>query len=339
MITVVLYKLRRRSQLTIAGLFSKKLMDDEKRKKLMHTNSNLEPFTPELRACCRWMNRAAAGKIPINSSGFPISFKDPNNWKQYVDLDEPRRSCLAIDIPFFSVDFDWKRQLSDGTLVEDADKKASMLAVYDALPPTYAERSVSGFGLHLFYSCDAHHKLPDQATDHFEVYARGRQFAMTGDAYEDAPREVRRLSLAEALVIFRLAAPVAEKPQPGMIGDGEPGYWEPDALLALLEAYRERIPGFWFRSCRIGYAVPCPGEQGWPDGARHSQKRLVQNTLVFMRNGWPCFECLHAHCQSKTIKDWWQHYDPLRCYFDFDEWQKDQLDAIAEHPEQYGGAR
>ena len=121
--------------------------------------------------------------------------------------------------------------------------------------------------------------------------------------------------------------------KPRVQGDDEAGYWDNDTLLAMLEAYKKHIPGFTFRRCRRGFAVPCPGNPklgGWPDGAKHSTSdRLVSHeALVFIRNGWPKFRCVHAHCEQpkKTINDWRDYFDPGFVLFDVAEW----LDAYME---------
>lgn len=304
----------------------------------MGTLSNLDQlFTSELRAAHLWFDRLPTGKIPVDDHGFPISFK--GQAKTYERLRRPEHSCFRLESPFLGLDFDWKNP--NGS--ENLEKKQRAYELISLLPATYAELSVSGNGCHLFYMLSAaeHAQLPNQTCGEFEVYARERQFAMTGNQMPGSLLAVTTITLLRAFQIFKLAAPNGVmKPKPEVEASGEPGYWEPAALLALLEAYSKYIPGFWFKPCRVGYAVPCPGETGWPDGARHSQRRLVQNTLVFMRNGWPCFECFHAHCQAKTIKDWWTYYDPFKLYFDFDEWQeKAILEADARFRAEYGGAR
>lgn len=117
--------------------------------------------------------------------------------------------------------------------------------------------------------------------------------------------------------------------------EGETGYWSPEALLALLQTFSEKIPNFVFRRCRQGFAVPCPGNvTSWPDGARHStdDPLLSHETLVWLRNSWPVFRCVHAHCDGgagapkKTWLDFIEYYDPQRLLFDFDAW----LDAEME---------
>jgi hypothetical protein len=100
-------------------------------------------------------------------------------------------------------------------------------------------------------------------------------------------------------------------------------------LRAMLTFYKENFPGFDFRPCRRGYAVPCPGNPklgGWPDGAKHSTEDplLSHEALVFIRNGYPKFKCFHAHCDrprpdKKTSNNWREFWDPLRLW-DFDDW-------------------
>ena len=72
--------------------------------------------------------------------------------------------------------------------------------------------------------------------------------------------------------------------------------------------------------------------------------RLSHETVVWIRNGWPVFRCVHAHCDGgvngvakKTWKDFQLHYDPLRLFFDWDEWMDDCLLRRGLMP--VGGAR
>lgn len=114
----------------------------------------------------------------------------------------------------------------------------------------------------------------------------------------------------------------------------ESGYWWDEPLLAMLEAYRESIPDFDFKQVGKGkYAVPCPGHPslgGWNDGAKHSAADdLLSNTaIVYIRNDWPKFECLHEHCLTpkKTINDWRRYFDPDYLLFDINEY----IDECAE---------
>jgi hypothetical protein len=126
-----------------------------------------------------------------------------------------------------------------------------------------------------------------------------------------------------------------EKDKSAVSGDDDSGYWDKAALVAMLNAYKENIPDFDFCPGRLGYMVPCPGnEEGWSDGAMHSSKdaKLSPFAEVFIQNGWPKFKCFHAHCDGgcsapkKTINDFRSHYDPLRILFDFDEWLWDECE-------------
>ncbi len=125
-----------------------------------------------------------------------------------------------------------------------------------------------------------------------------------------------------------------ESPAPAEVFDEDAGYWDNDALLAMLTFYKESFPGFDFHACRGGYAVPCPGYPrlgGWDDGSMHSDdKEIPHECLVFIKNRWPKFRCVHAHCdggtgeEKKTINDWREWWDPLRLW-DVGHW----LDAEA----------
>jgi len=281
-------------------------------------------YTPELRGSGRWMDTTSMAKIPL-TAGYPINALDPKNWKRFIDLKNPRHACLAIGIPLIASDFDWKTEVN-GKYVEDAEKKARSLKLLGELPKSYAEKSLSGFGVHVFHRVqpENHSKLPDQVVGEFEVYTRKRQFRMTGNIWPSAIPEVTDLTLAEALEIFHLANPVVVA-ETNKIVRGEPGYWDETALLAMLDAFRKHVPNFWFKPCRHGYAVPCPGELGWPCGAKHSSRRLVQNSLIWVGNGHRRWECFHAHCSAKTTLDWLKFYDPLQVLFNHDEWEADEI--------------
>jgi hypothetical protein len=124
------------------------------------------------------------------------------------------------------------------------------------------------------------------------------------------------------------------------VEDVEPGYWSEAAMLAMLEAYKEMVPGFDFGPSSIGgYAVPCPGNPllgGWEDGSQHSVEEplLNANTHVFIKNAWPKFVCFHDHCgghtdgmsayEKRTINDWRKFFDPDFILFDIDSWLDDQ---------------
>ena len=133
--------------------------------------------------------------------------------------------------------------------------------------------------------------------------------------------------------------------------DEEVGYWDEPALVALLKAFAAQIPTFKYRRLRHGFAVTCPGqlELGWPDGSAHSdadKTRLDHETLVWIRNGWPVFRCVHAHCdggvadlEKKTWKDFVEFFDPLRIRFNFDQWQEAETARADQHfLAEYGGA-
>jgi len=172
----------------------------------------------------------------------------------------------------------------------------------------------------------------------------GRAQALAEFEVERAEIETTAHELPPALP----ASPGSKFNPPPAEGDAEPGLWDDDALRAMLEAFRQNVPGFYFRPCRGGYAVPCPGETSWPDGVRHSApgRATLPDTIVFIRNGWPCLVCLHAHCrgdiggiEKKTFADLWQAFDPLRLWFDFEQWWDEDLRRRGFLFDTIGGAR
>ena len=225
---------------------------------MLASSTERSRFPQELISSCRWLHRR--GKVTTSPSGVTINAFDPHFWLPFDQVQGER--SLVCDNPFVFVDFDWKN-----------GGEAEARSLIAQLPPTFTELSLSKKGAHLYYSCDEHAKLPNQAVGRFEVYSRKRQFAVTGDHVEGTPLNVTRLSLDEAREIFRLADPSAAARSIELrTRDQEPGYWKEITLLAMLEAYREFVPDFEFARGRRGYMVPCPGNPrkrderhgGWP---------------------------------------------------------------------------
>jgi hypothetical protein len=131
-----------------------------------------------------------------------------------------------------------------------------------------------------------------------------------------------------------LPPPPPEEPRAQDFSDDE-GYWTDDSLRAMLAFYAECVPGFESKKCRHGWSVPCPGyDEGWDDGARHSANmfpRISHESLVFLKNGWPKFRCVHSHCDGvKTFNMWRAHWDPLRLWT-FEEWLESELEKRGDY--------
>ena len=288
----------------------------------------LDQLPQSLRDCPRWLNWAlvSGNKVPLDANtGRSGSTIHPATWASFeraVQRD-PQRLGLVIGKPFFAVDLD--DCFRSGLLTPPA--KNLLLA----LPQTYTEVSPSGNGLHLWYGCDDWDALPKQSVLRFEVYKTERYFTMTGDRLPAAPRTVTQLDLPRAEAIFALAAPLQRLPREG---NGEPGYWDERALLAMLEAWREQL-SFKYERHGAHFWVPCPGntEAGWDDGNCHSKPfdpLLSRNSILYVENGWATFNCFHAHCQQKTWKHFREFYDPERIIWDFDTWIEAELERRAE---------
>jgi hypothetical protein len=149
----------------------------------------------------------------------------------------PRRLGFDLDEPFLGVDLD--HVLEAGKLTS---RGAELLA---ALPKTYTEISPSGTGLHLYYLCGNHHKLPNLVIgDAIEIYSRLRWFTATNVKFGNSVDFLKLLSEKDARGIFALGILPEEKQTLTSI---EPGFWTTAALLARLEAWKKFIPGFDFR--------------------------------------------------------------------------------------------
>ena len=81
------------------------------------------------------------------------------------------------------------------------------------------------------------------------------------------------------------------------------GSYDLDKLAAVLALWADKNDGFQYESARTskgpGFRITCPGAEGWPDGATHSEPGgLNGSTVVYVENGHPRFSCRHAHCSE-----------------------------------------
>jgi hypothetical protein len=94
-----------------------------------------------------------------------------------------------------------------------------------------------------------------------------------------------------------------------------------DDLGKTLEGFARLCPDFEFQPAYIGgtvngpgYFVRCPSTiTGWPDGSSHGSdyNGLDDTCVVFMRDGLPCFNCLHSSCHTDAgaeEKKTWKHF-------------------------------
>ena len=180
----------------------------------------------------------------------------------------------------------------------------------------YWERSPSGKGLRSFLSG----RLPEDGAgirriNEVEVY-RDKWATVTGDVVVPGPLMPLHPWLIQE---WDWNAP----PRP-VTRNSEPGPWDLEMLRERLQAWKKFIRGFDFREYRgtqtrpTGFAVPCPGNDGWPDGNRHGEfgEILSPVCMVWIENGLPVFHCFHAHCTSpkKTWGDFQNYYDPHRLW-------------------------
>ena len=199
------------------------------------------------------------------------------------------------------------------------------------LPKTCIVRSGGG-GLHVYFKHDAYSrrmlkplgskyvagrkrpKAVELFVRNHALIAPGNEHHRTGKLYEWA-RKVKPIAapkkFIDALVNLPWVQPVLSTTMP----DREPGYW---SLLALADFlitnnidFAQRGDHFW---------VTCPGNlAGWTDGTSHSNPdgNLSSKSIVFIRNGWPAFNCKSQCCDGsnapkKTWGDFCRFFDPTR---------------------------
>jgi hypothetical protein len=110
--------------------------------------------------------------------------------------------------------------------------------------------------------------------------------------------------------------------------EGEGG-WDGEILEEWLLAMQEEHAWFEFdkTSRRDGWRIYCPGntDEGWPDGATHSEFYSQPNdsSIVYIENGLPCLSCKHNGCGDgakqgrKRFRHLLDALDPARRSFNY----------------------
>jgi P4 family phage/plasmid primase-like protien len=138
-----------------------------------------------------------------------------------------------------------------------------------------------------------------------------------GDGSTERPyRKVKLLREASGVATKEMLEKVAARrksakhnSKPTEVTDEEQGSYDLEILGNVLQLWSEQNSAFEFQEGRVqtgsGYWIRCPGEDGWPDGAIHSEpyKGLSSTVACWVTNGHPRWRCQHAHCGSKSWKD------------------------------------
>jgi len=121
-------------------------------------------------------------------------------------------------------------------------------------------------------------------------------------------RDLKPVPMPDWLV-DKLLELAKHKTKPIEVTDEEPGSYDLEILGNVLQLWSEQNPAFEFQEGRVqtgsGYWIRCPGEDGWPDGERHSEdyKGLSSAVAAWVTNGHPRWRCQHTHCGNKSWKD------------------------------------
>jgi primase-polymerase (primpol)-like protein len=138
----------------------------------------------------RWV-RWSAGKVPLQADGRTASSTDPGTWTGYAAA---KAATAGVGMGFVlngdgiaCIDLD--HCISDGQLAQWA---AEILAL---LPPTYAEVSPSGTGLHVwcYGTVGKGRKVRRADGACIELYDCGRYMTVTGNRWKDSPAQLADL--------------------------------------------------------------------------------------------------------------------------------------------------
>lgn len=137
-------------------------------------------------------------KVPVNSSGRPISVTDPDNWQDYFDTLWTRAGSgmgFVVGDGIGCIDL-------DDALTAEGEPKPWAEAILARTPKTFTEVSQSGRGLHIWgHLAEAPGRNLRTAGKTVEIYSRGRFIALGRTAWRDSvPRLADITELAEELI-------------------------------------------------------------------------------------------------------------------------------------------
>lgn len=177
---------------------------------------------------------------------------------------------FSADDPYTGIDLDSCLDPTTGRVADWADAELALLL------PTYAEISPSGTGIKLIIQTERIHTLgsgKDKSAGQVEVYSRGRFFAITGNAFEDAPPTIAQVddALIEQIIAREQQRRGARKPAASAAHDTRPnglnGAYPPLHLPQLAHVLEQLHPDRWAAYddwLRIGMAL-----HHWADGDAH----------------------------------------------------------------------
>lgn len=224
------------------------------------TAEQLAAIPAELKACNNWVcwkyetkpGDTKPGKVPYNArSGYRATTTKPETFSSFADAVKAATTGRARDghgydgigfafteSPFFGVDLDH---------VGEAISRADAAAIVDALQ-TYAERSPSGQGVHLY----ARGSLPGAAVKNsgagVEMYETGRFFTVTGDRLPGTAATVNDCTESIKPVYQRYAIRPAQQPAQTVRTEAAAatsGSGLPDAAILAKAMQNSRFAALW----------------------------------------------------------------------------------------------
>lgn len=145
-----------------------------------HRKRHAQPFPPEMMGK-RWTR--ADGKRPVTPAGTPASSTNPSTWSEFTDVQQGAGDGYGIMLGDGIGCYDLDNVVdADGSLLDAAAEVVAGIAE----PIIFAERSVSGRGLHVFVKAveAPGWRRPLVGGGAVERYTRARFIRVTGDRVE-----------------------------------------------------------------------------------------------------------------------------------------------------------
>lgn len=269
-----------------------------------------EAIPLELRSIPRWViwdffppdptsETKKLGKVPLDpGANSQASYTQPAAWRSFDDVLEEARRLGDVGVGFVFADTDDVVGVDlDDAYLPTGELKPWAKEIVDRFPHTWAEKSVSGTGMHFLGRGDRivgkkQLKFPD-GSGGLERYSEGRFFTVSGDVLQAAPlADVREAMAWLEDRHYRVKA----TPRQVAIRKSSSSVYAPDpaldvalarVCLGLLHDRRSHEGEDWRR---VGMALKATSEE------------LFEDWISFSKR-WP-------ECKEKECRDRWERFAP-----------------------------
>jgi len=237
------------------------------------------------------------GKAPLAAGkDFKADYTHPSAWRSFdaVLEESRRRGDVGVGFVFDSADDVVGVDLDDA-YSPSGELKAWAKEIFDRFPTTWAEKSVSGTGIHLLGRGDpiaGEKRRAFSGDEGVERYSERRFFTVSGDVLRTAGLEDIRSGLAWLDARHFRRPEAAPKPAAGSRGDDPEFDLElARVCLGYLKDSRAHDSDDWRR---VGMALKATSEE------------LAADWLAFSKR-WPEFS---KECSEEECRDRWRRFKP-----------------------------